>query len=606
MANREIEARLRLSATDRTGPAFKSVSGRLAAVERSAKNFNRTAGAMSRVSNAAMAASMRAIAPAAAALVGAKAFTQFAEIERRMSRIGIKLGATREEMQALQTTMGATAGKFALPMDELMATVDAFAESGGSLKEIREQMDGLAKAQQGLGAGGAEVVATWDAARKSLGLTNDQAEKFFDRIAAGGAAGKFEGGDLARYLPSLLPIASARGFKGLDGIERLVGALETMRDFTGTSEEAAASISDFMEKVASPDVERNFKKVNIDLPRALKKARADGVDLFTAMGRLLRDATGGDMDKLGYLFGDKEARRFAALLMQQMDALEKKIGVIRNKSDGMISDNVNRVLGDAQASVDKLNNSWGNFLTSLGSVIAKPAVPFLDANIKQVEEANALQAGRQKMLNSGRDPDDYFDQYLAQYVKDNPDQWFASYNANREYQKRLRAYGRGEIDNIFDPLPSELPVQSGGPTTRRSVRPKGGLPTTAPVPPKDWRTMTGDERLATGYAQHGNRTYAAGADIGDANWNEFQRAAAHAKEDLIAGGSEAGESIASSARMLQDAGGVFAKMLEGVGTKLGTDAGNAFNATAKPPRPTSGDRNLGSTAGGWGRPGGRI
>ena len=71
-------------------------------------------------------------------------------------------------------------------------------------------------------------------------------------VAKGGAVGKFEGSDLARYLPDLMPTAATQGFKGVEGTARLIGMLEAFRDFTGNSEKAANGVRDFIDKVSSP------------------------------------------------------------------------------------------------------------------------------------------------------------------------------------------------------------------------------------------------------------------------------------------------------------------------------------------------------------------
>lgn len=323
-------------------------------------------------------ASAAGVAIGAAMYAGGRAYMKFAEFERQLDRTGLKIGATREQMMSLRQDVVTLAKQYALLPDALTETVDAYAETGASLADIKADLPTLAKVQQALGASGAEMVATWDAARKSFGLTTEQAEKFFDRIAAGGNIGKFEGKDLARYLPSLLPVAAARGFKDIEGVEKLVGALETMRDYVGTSEEAALALSDFMEKVASPTVEKNFANFGINLPKALKEAKANGEDLFVVVERLLRKATGGDIDKLGHIFTDKESRRFAAMLMQQLDAMLAKIETVHDASDGMISGNVNRILDGAQARIDRLKASWDEFMFQAGASVGELGTPALD------------------------------------------------------------------------------------------------------------------------------------------------------------------------------------------------------------------------------------
>ena len=362
MTNRTVEATLRLSSRLGNMAAFGKVSQQLAKVDAQAKRFNRSQMLVTKGLNAASAAAMRWLGPTVVAYGAQRSVRYFAEIERSMTRTALKIGASRAEQERLGHAVDRTAQKYALQRSEVRGLIDAYAETGAELTDINKDMDVLAKATQGLGADGRDVVNAWDAAKRSLRLTTKDAGTFFDLMAAGGAGGKFEGSDLARYLPSLAPVAAAQGFSGTEGAAQLIGLLETMRDYVGTSQEAATATADFLEKISSPDVEKRFGEAGVNLRKELKKARNEGENILDVMSKLIQKATKGDATRLSELFGERDSRRVARMLFQNLDALHGKVAAVKRESRGMIDNNVNRVLKDAQSGLDK----FGNIMSKMG------------------------------------------------------------------------------------------------------------------------------------------------------------------------------------------------------------------------------------------------
>ena len=105
MSNRVIEAVLRLSAKLGSLQAFDRVAGKLDQVDRKAKAFNRTQGAMARAATMADGALLRFAAPAAAGYLGGRALRDFAQTERSLTRIGLTLNASRSDMKGLQLSL---------------------------------------------------------------------------------------------------------------------------------------------------------------------------------------------------------------------------------------------------------------------------------------------------------------------------------------------------------------------------------------------------------------------------------------------------------------------------------------------------------------------
>ena len=140
--------------------------------------------------------------------------TEYAGIERQLTRTGIKFDASRAQMNALHDEMRGVAQDTAMPVQEVLALFDALAEAGNDLATSQALSKPVARAAQAMGGLGDDMAKTLDAAIRSFGIATSEAERFFDMVAYGGAAGKFEGSDLAQYLPKLAPIGRTIGMEG--------------------------------------------------------------------------------------------------------------------------------------------------------------------------------------------------------------------------------------------------------------------------------------------------------------------------------------------------------------------------------------------------------
>jgi len=483
MADAKITADLELKALNKTGPGIKGVTRDLDGlakhvdrVNRKLKEVDRTQRAVHRsekqrqqyarvergLAHTRSGAIHGVIGPgklaAAGALYGAgRAYMGFADVERELTRIGNKAGATRQQMQAVRREIEVTADKWAMPLGDVTATFDSLIESGFEFEEARARLDDMVKVTQALGGTGAETVGTWDALRKSIGATGDEARAYFDTIAAGSAAGKFEARDLASYLPSLLPVAARQGIDTLPEFQGLVGVLEALRDVSGDSSQTVTAMNDFLEKITSPDVVKNFKKAGKDIFSELDRASEAGEDLWETMHRLLREVTGGDARRLGEIFGDKEARRAANLILTDIARIRKAIADVRANSKGMIDANVNNVLDDAKAKLDRMTSSLDRFGTNLGANISIVATPLLDRANKAMSQNMAIEAGYQKLMTDDRGRADILTSFREKYLRDHPDTpawqlvdpsqtgpFFEAFNAG------LAAVGRGEVASPYE------------------------------------------------------------------------------------------------------------------------------------------------------------
>lgn len=588
MANREIEAILKISAKMGNLRALNTLNAELRKVDGQIGKINRSQTVAYRASQLASSGIMagygqiaRFAAPAAIAAFGVSSVRNFAEIERQLTRTGIKLGATRREMAELDSQTLSTANLYALPKQDVQELVDAYAETGAELKDVHADIGMLAKAQQGLGAGAVEVAATWDTARKNFGVMTKEGERFFDIVAKGGAVGKFEGADLARYLPDLMPTAAVQGFKGVDGTARLIGMLEAFRDFTGSSEKAANGLRDFIDKVSSPTVQKAFSKVGINLEKDLKAGLAAGEDFEQVMARLIRKATGGDATKLGKLFTEIDSRNFARFLLKQLDAMNEKITEVKTNSKGMIDANVNQVLGDAQAKLDRMDNSIGNLKKQTGSLLVSiggaTAAEFLAGQVGK--EAENLD----KMKADGASAGEIALQYAkwhsgVQSIQDLIG-WAMGWDDGEAIKAHAKELGdrRRQMEAIYS-LPNPVMRDSRG----MPIHPP--LPKPRPMSPSEmWASAPGWAAGRDLYRPATPTQTLVERDEAEMRSRYFPEKPMYdlseAESRMAGAGRAFREEAARAANEIGEQGGsTFARMLDGLGARIGREAAQAFRA----------------------------
>ncbi|MCP4738450.1 MAG: phage tail tape measure protein [Bosea sp.] len=323
------------------------------------------------------AAAMRAAGPLAGmfTLYGAgaqlaSANRAFARNERAMTRIGVTADASMAAQQASWQQLQQLAQETAQPVEKVRDGLDSLVASGRSLPEAMAFLPAVARTAQASGSEVADIAKTADSVGESFKLVGADMQAAFDIMAAGGKAGKFELKDMARYLPSLGPAASAIGFSGKKGLSDLVAMLQIMRKGSGTAEEAVGSMNNILNKMESDETAKKFKKLGVDSEAAFKKARAEGRNLVEVFEELVNTALKGDRSRIGELIQDQEFRRGAQALMMFKGEWQDLSRTMQATSTGTVANDLARVLGDKQATFDRFTNSASRLADILGKRVA--------------------------------------------------------------------------------------------------------------------------------------------------------------------------------------------------------------------------------------------
>lgn len=388
---REVEARLKISAVDKTGRTLKSVSDKMAEINKRAAAFNKQQGVLAKGTQAAFGAMLRYAAPAAIAYGAKKALTEFAAVEREMNRIGITANASADETKAAFGDIQTVTKRLALGVEDGVTALDTLVASGMDLKEAMAFLPSVLSTAQASGAATDDIANTAIKAASALKLETSQMQHAFDIMVAGGKAGQFELKDMATYIPDLANSFASLGYTGEDGLKKLVAILQTIREDTGSASSAATYAQNVFGKIYSADTASKFAKMGIDLRSEMDKARKSGEDTVAAFVRISKEATKGDLSKLPLLFTDEQFRLGMQSLMTSADSYKKFIDTVNGSEvDGTVFRDLARVTGDTQASIDKLSSSWDKMMNSIGKGVAIPAVPVMDAISKDVDYGSAV------------------------------------------------------------------------------------------------------------------------------------------------------------------------------------------------------------------------
>ena len=411
MSVKSLEARIVISADDRTDAAFGSVAAKLRNLQRvmqsaqpqmaALRNAQGAMPQMAAIRNAQAArAQMDAVARAKAANAGSgidvlasravpfiaagaaaqgakNAVVRFGEVERAMTRIGLTADATAEQAKKATEDVFRLAVSTAMPFDEARKGLEALVAQGRSLPEAMAFLPSVVKTAQAAGAEAEDIAKSAGAISSHLGISAADMQSAFDTLVKGGNLGQFELKDMARYLPSLVPQAKAIGMTGQDGLKRLVSMLQVVREGSGTAEEAATRVRNIFQKMESEETVKNFKEMGVDLPAAMAKARGSGQDLLRVFIELTNMAIKGDMSKLPRLFKDMEVMQGMLALTPALAKLRELQAALR-QVDGASLKQLKTVLDDSKASTDAFAASWDRMVNKLGEAASPLAVPVLD------------------------------------------------------------------------------------------------------------------------------------------------------------------------------------------------------------------------------------
>ena len=341
-----------------------------------------------------------------------------ANLERELTRIGIKAEATRDQTKAALTDIQELTLNFGFSdIRPALQGLDTLTETGFNLQESLDFLPSVLLTAQASGAATQDIALTAESLATSLKITSDEMQHSFDILVAAGKAGKFELKDMAKELPTLASGFQAIGGTGIEGLKEIAAILQTIRIRTGSSGQAATQLQNIFSKLNSQQTTKAFKKRGIDLDKVFKDAADSGESLIDALVRATDKATGGgllksasqlkkevdeavkggekmeeayarlskeltkaDTTQFSKIFTDQEFRLGMLSLVSGREDLKGLLDELsRDDVNGGAMGDFSRLMDDNQAKIDKMSASWEIFKNSLygeSSNVISPALDF--------------------------------------------------------------------------------------------------------------------------------------------------------------------------------------------------------------------------------------
>lgn len=267
---------------------------------------------------------------------------------------GIRAGVA--ELRALDQQIVARGGG---TLDSARAMRGAFMAGGVDFADVARLAPLTQRAATAAGAEGADFANTLMAGAKSGQFAYGDAEKVFGMMLTAGASGSFETRDMAQYLPGIF---NATGdMRGMTGTAYHLAGLETIRDATGDSAEAANRYQNLLSFRNSKEAYSNLSKKGINLAHVYRDAAKRGEDMNLAFVGAIQ----------GLVERNKEYKRLKKELPgatgARADEIRNQMGAIQNRI-------FSEIIGDMQArqGAIALQNGRGRYGEIYGDLTKAP------------------------------------------------------------------------------------------------------------------------------------------------------------------------------------------------------------------------------------------
>lgn len=231
-----------------------------------------------------------------------------------------KAGLTNRQTDLLAASILRTARVARQLPEDVRAGVDVLAGFGLDPRVAQNMMTPIARLSTAMKVEIPDAAAAAFANMQNLRVAVSDTGRALDIMATAGNAGAFEVRDMARHFPGLTAQLNALGESGLGAVGNLSAALQMARRATGTSDEAANNVQNLLAKINSPATIRAFQRnFGVDLPAAMARLRAEGMDTFEAIATVTNQATDGDLSRLGFAFEDMQAQSAIRAMIMNLE-----------------------------------------------------------------------------------------------------------------------------------------------------------------------------------------------------------------------------------------------------------------------------------------------
>jgi TP901 family phage tail tape measure protein len=403
MSNREIEARLKISAIDRTGKVLSNIGNKLEMVNRRAVMFNRTQQAVSD----SLLLMARYVGPAALGLELYRATTKAANFETSLFNIQKKSNATTEQMKLLGEQARQLSREMPLSIDEIAAGMERGAAAGVPTDQLREFARLTAMIADGWEVSSEEAGNFVAGFNKGLHIPMEQMQTFASLINDLADSGIADEKDIADFIDRVG--ASLQNFGMTPQQVAAYGA--SFLNLKMPAEVAARAMNTLSSKLIAPEnLAPKSRKALTAIVGDLKSfAKLSGDE---KMSRFLRSLHNMPNQRRASLLGALLGEGFSdeiLRLVNGLDEVDRNMGMVRKQMEhpsNSILTLYEKQLETFNQRVKILRNQLGDIELSLGQRIlplAEKVVGTVSKGLKAQDEYDAGRPADNKIALSERD-----------------------------------------------------------------------------------------------------------------------------------------------------------------------------------------------------------
>lgn len=330
-------------------------------------------------------------AATAAGMVGAAALAAPVDRERQYlshailafdsrGEAGIKAGVA--ELRALDQRIAADGGG---TLDSARALSSSLLGGGMAFEDVARLAPTIQKTATAAAADSADMGGVVMAALKNGQFSREDVGRVLGMMLSAGASGSFEARDMAQYLPGIFN--ATNDMRGLRGTAQHLAGLETIRDASGDSAEAANRYQNLLSFRSSKEASGNLEKKGIKLAHVYSEAAKKGEDMNLAFVRAIQSLVernrayqklkkrlatasgeeavsiqnqmGNIQDRIfSEIIGDMQARQGAIALYKGEKRYHELVAKIQENPEELVDKFYRVMTSSTQANLDRLANEW--------------------------------------------------------------------------------------------------------------------------------------------------------------------------------------------------------------------------------------------------------
>ncbi|ENC7539973.1 phage tail tape measure protein [Salmonella enterica subsp. enterica serovar Brandenburg] len=335
-----------------------------------------------------------------AGFAGSAMMREFAQVDRRMTRIGIAAEKTRDEMAQMLNGIQDTAIKFKVDDSELISAVEKVGTITGEIEFGIKNKDVMAASIAASGSEG-EFIGSLFSLFTKFGIKNeDDSLKAMDTLNLLGKEGAYELKDFAEKSTRGMSLYAAAGGRGVKGVKEFGVVMESAVDATGNRDTAATTVENFIKDLQNPKVVKTLKHNGINVFDSEGHMRSLPVllqEIATRSGSKGSEIQSKRLDEAGFL-DDAKMLIKSVTSGKGAENLQRYMKVVGD-GKGIMKDAA-YAAQDFTSSMQALETSWKKFSHNQ---LAKPVQELADAinSVDQNTVQNWLQVAKYMAIAVG-------------------------------------------------------------------------------------------------------------------------------------------------------------------------------------------------------------